>query len=108
MQSNIKIFADDTLIYSIMKDRISVSVTLNEDLYVIYKWAYSWKMSFNPDPSKQATERVFFKKRSDIQLLILRFNNNILTPTNSHKHLGMILDSKLNFKNNLSEKNIKS
>ena len=31
-------------------------------------------------------------------------NNNILTPTNSHKHLGMILDSKLNFKNHLSEK----
>ena len=49
-------------------------------------------MSFNPDPSKQAAEIVFFK------------NNNTLTPTNSHKHLGMILDSKLNFKNHLSEK----
>ena len=34
----------------------------------------------------------------------LRFNNNILTPTNSHKHLGMILDSKLNFNNHLSDK----
>ena len=104
IQSNLKIFADDTSIFSVMKDRISASVTLNEDLYLISKWAYSWKMSFNPDLSKQATEIVFSKKRSDIQLPTLRFNNNILTPTKSHKHLGMILDSKLNFKNHLSEK----
>ena len=87
-----------------MKDRISVSVTLNEDLYLISKWAYSWKMSFNPDHSKQATEIVFSKKRSEIRLPTLRFNNNTLTPTNSHKHLSMILASKLNFKNHLSEK----
>ena len=103
-QSNIKTFANDTSIFSVIKDRISASITLNEDLYLISKWAYFWKMSFNLDPSKQATEIVFFKKRSDIQLPALRFNNNNLTHTNSHKHLGMILDSKLDFKNHLSEK----
>ena len=104
IQSNIKIFADDTSIFSVLKDRISASITLNEDLYLISKWAYSWKMSFNPDPSKQATEIVFCKKRSDIQPPTLRCNNNMLAPTNSHKPLGMILDCKLNFKNHLSEK----
>ena len=61
-------------------------------------------MSFNPDPSKQATGIVFYKKRSDTQLPILRFNNNILTPTNSRKYLDMILDSKFNFNNHSSEK----
>ena len=71
-----------------MKDNISASVTLNKDLYLISKWAYSWKMSFNPDPSKQATEIVFSKKQSNIQLPPLSFNNNILTPSDSHKHLG--------------------
>ena len=35
------------------------------------------------------------------------YNNNFLTPSNLHKHFGMILDSKLNFNNNLSEKYIK-
>ena len=49
-------------------------------------------MSFNPDPSKQATEIIFSKKRSNIQLPALTFNNNILTPSDSHKHLGLILD----------------
>ena len=56
-----------------------------------------------PDPSKQAAERVFYEKQSDIQLPTLAFNDNILTP-NSHKRLDMILDSKLNFNNHSSEK----
>ena len=55
IQSNIIFFVNDSLIFSVMKDSIAASVTLNEDLYLISKWAYSWKMSFNPDPSKQAT-----------------------------------------------------
>ena len=89
IQSNIFFFADDTSIFSVMKNSISASATLNEDLLLISKWAYSWKMSFNPDPSKQATEIVFSKKQSKIQLpaLIFNNNNNILTPSDSHKHL---------------------
>ena len=37
IQSKIIFFADDTSIFSVMKYRISVSVTLNEDLYLISK-----------------------------------------------------------------------
>ena len=87
-----------------MKDKVSASVTLNEDLNLISNWAYTWKMSFNPDFSKQAKEIIFSNKQSNIQLPVLTFNNSIFSPTNSHKHLGMILDSKLNFRNHLSEK----
>ena len=61
-------------------------------------------MSFNPDPSKQAKEITFSTKRSNTQLTVLIFNNSIISPSDSHKHLGMILDSKLNFKCHLSEK----
>ena len=58
---------------------------------------------FSPSPSQQAIEAVFSKKQSDIQLPTLMFNNDILTPSNSHKHRGMILDSKRNFNNHLNE-----
>ena len=61
-------------------------------------------MSFNPDPSKQAKEITFSTKRSNTQLPVLIFNNSIISPSDSHKHLGMILDSKLNFKCHLSKK----
>ena len=80
-----------------MKDSISASVTLNEDLKLISNWAYTWKMSFNP-------EITFSAKRSNNQLPVLIFNNSVISPSDSHKHLGMILDSKLNFKCHLSEK----
>ena len=61
-------------------------------------------MCFNPDPSKQAKEIVFSRKRSNNQLPVLMFNSSIISPGVSHKHLGMILDSKLNFNNHLCEK----
>ena len=57
-----------------MKDSISASVTLNEGLNLISNLAYTWKMSFNSDPSKQAKEMTFSKKRSDTQLPVLIFN----------------------------------
>ena len=60
-----------------MKNSISASATLNEDLLLKSKWAYYWMMSFNPDPSKQAIEIVCSKKQSNIQLPALIFNNNI-------------------------------
>ena len=49
-------------------------------------------MCFNSDPSKQAKEIAFSKKRSDTQLPVLIFNNSILSPSDSRKHLGMILE----------------
>ena len=47
-----------------MTDSIRASATLNHDLNLVSNWADRWKMSFNPDPSKQAKEIVFSKKRS--------------------------------------------
>ena len=104
IQSNVKIFADDTSIFSVMTDNIRDSATFNYDLNLVSKWADRWKMSFNPDSSKQAKEIVFSKKRSTTQLPDLIFNNNIISRVDSHKHLGMILDSKLRFNYHLKEK----
>ena len=89
-----------------MKDSIRASAALNKDLNQISNWAFSWKMSFNPDHSKQAKEIVFSKKRSTTQLPELIFNNNIVSSTDSHKHLGMILDSKLTFNQHIKEKHV--
>ena len=35
---------------------------MNMDLEKISLWTYQWKMSFNPDISKQAQEVIFSKK----------------------------------------------
>ena len=39
IQSNVKIFADDTSIFSVMTDNIRDSATLNYDLNLVSKWA---------------------------------------------------------------------
>ena len=67
IKSNMKSFANDTIFFSVVEDPVISAVDLNHDLGIIYQWAFQWKMEFNPDPTKQATE-VFFscKKVSPI------------------------------------------
>ena len=63
LKSNAKLFADDTSLFTIVKDKSESANILNNDLSEISKWAYNWKMLFNPDPSKPAQEVVFSKKK---------------------------------------------
>ena len=40
ISSNIKFFADDTMLFSIVKDPVISANDLNHDLGIIYQWAY--------------------------------------------------------------------
>ena len=58
-------------------------------------------MSFNPDVNKQAQEVIYSRKiKSNIHPLLV-FNNNIVSQANSQKHLGITLDFKLTFQEQL-------
>ena len=63
IKSNVNFFADDIMLYSVVKDPSITATDLNHDLDIINKWAYQWKMEFNPDPTKQAKEVLFSCKR---------------------------------------------
>ena len=58
LTSNVKLFADDTSIFSVVRDSSSLSLFRNEDLSKILQWWYKWKMLFNPDVSSK-TKRLF-------------------------------------------------
>ena len=64
LQCNPKLFADDTSLFSTVYDINEATDNLKNDLDKITQWAYQWKMSFNPDISKQAHEVIFSRKRS--------------------------------------------
>ena len=104
LQSNVKIFADDTSLFSVMIDSLRSSNLLNTDLALIEDWAFQWKMLFNPDPSKQAIEVLFSRRATHTPHPVLTFNDNVICSKDSHKHLGMILDKKLTFGHHLKEK----
>ena len=101
MKSNVKMFADDTSLFSIVKNPVESSQDLNHDLNLINSWAHQWKMSFNPDPSKQAVEVIFSRKKSEQYQPPIFFNNLQVQSLSVHKHLGLSLDSKLNFQEHL-------
>ena len=98
LKSNAKLFADDTSLFSIVKDKNESANILSNDLAQISKWAYNWKMLFNPDPSKPAQEVIFSRKRKEESHPIISLNNIEVERTPYQKHLGLLLDEKLNFK----------
>ena len=58
-------------------------------------------MNFNPDPNKQTQEFLFSRKIQKSSQPSLIFNNNIVTQSLTQKHLGMFLDTKLDFQEHL-------
>ena len=53
LSSNAKIFADDTSLFSVTHNINTFTNKLNNDSAKINNSAFQWKMSFNPDSSKQ-------------------------------------------------------
>ena len=78
------------------------------DLKVISQWAYQWKMNFNPDFNKQATELLFSCKKNSPNHPSLFFNESVVPKVKERKHLGLTLDSKLSFGRYVNEKIIKA
>ena len=59
LESNVKLFPDDTSIFSVVHDPINTSQKLNNYLDRVSLWANKSKMSFKPNWSKQAQEVIF-------------------------------------------------
>ena len=59
LTTNVKLFADDTSLFSVVHDTQTSANDLNKDLKIINNCAFQWKMNFNPDPTKQAHVVIF-------------------------------------------------
>ena len=81
---------------------------LNKDLQKITDWAHQWKMSFNPDQSKQAQEVIFSRKMAKSSHRQISFNNVPVSCASFPKHLEIYLDEKLNFNHHIKEKMTKA
>ena len=54
-----RLFADDSSLFTSVNDVDQTHEKIEQDLSTITKWAYQWKMVFNPDITKQAVEVIF-------------------------------------------------
>ena len=77
------------MLFSIVEDPVTSAYNLNHDLDMIYQWAHQWKMEFNPDPIKQATEVLFSCKKKSVNHPQLNVNGIAVVKVNEQKHLGL-------------------
>ena len=88
---------DDTSLFSVIYNINSTANDLNSGLMKISNWAFQWQMRFNPDLNKQAQEVIFSRKINKSDHPPLYFNQNLVKLSSTHKHLGMVLDARLDF-----------
>ena len=108
ISSEAKLFADNTLLFTVVYDVDIATDQLNRDLKVISNWAHQWKMHFNPDKNKQAIQVIVSQKKEAIAHPSVFFNGFEVVVKTEHKYLGMILDSKLSFQSHVREAIIKA
>ncbi|MCG7869883.1 MAG: hypothetical protein JAY74_26365 [Candidatus Thiodiazotropha taylori] len=93
VNTNIRLFADDTSLYIIVDTPERAANLLNSDLQEINLWATEWLVDFNP--SKTFTMTVSRKKAGVPHPPLFLANTNI-QETDTYKHLG------IHFSKNLS------
>ena len=94
LESSVKLFADDTSLFSTVYDPNMSADQLDKDLKKNSEWAYKWKMIFNPDLSKQAQEAIFSRKTNKISHPTTTFNTIPVARTPYQKHFGLHLEEK--------------
>ena len=101
IKSKCKLFADDTSLFSVAHDIDTSANNHNHDLEKISKWAFQWKMKFNPNPAKQVQEIIFNRKKAVSIHPIVYFNKTPVNSVATYEHLGMILGLNLSYENHL-------
>ena len=74
LESIPKLFADDISLFSVVKNVDASNIDLNSDLKKIGEWVFQWKMSFNPDPTKQTQDLILFLAKCKRQIIHLYFS----------------------------------
>ena len=90
INSNIKLFADDTSLFIDVEDNQQAANIINQDLITVKRWADQWLVKFSPEK----TELMTCSFRS-IDHPPIYFDNVLLEETKTHKHLGLTLTSNL-------------
>ena len=93
------VFTNNTSLFPRDKDKNCSNVELNSDLKII-----SNGNGLDADPDKQAVEILFSKKHEKDNYPPLNFNGDKVQTAISQKHLGLVIDSKLDFNEHICNK----
>ena len=103
ISSEMRLFADDSSLFTRVEGVDLTHEKLVKDLQTITNWGYQWKMVFIPDITKQAIEVLFSVKKKKPVHPELLFNGITVSREDHTKHLGVYLDSELSFSKHIRE-----
>ena len=78
LSSNTKLFADDTYIFSPVKNISVPTDQVNNNFEKFSNWPCHWKILFTSDPKKQAQEVTFLGKERKMPIHQSFFNNVVV------------------------------
>ena len=93
--TEVRLFADDTILYVIADDPADSVENLNRDLQNIKTWADQWLVKFSPSKTKSLTLRK--KSKDNVAPPPLIFGDTEVDEVTSHKHLGVTISSDLSW-----------
>ena len=93
LESEILLFADDTSLLATGSDPAETTAILNRDLAKIEAWSKIWKVTFNSKKSKA----IICSRKTLCNSPALLFCGNFIERVVNHKHLGVVLNSTLDW-----------
>ena len=105
LESECLLFADDTCLFFSGDDPALTAEVLNRDLLKISNWAKKWKVLFNASKSK---DLIFSNNKPIFNSPPLILDNDFISRTHEHKHLGLWLSSSLDWQKQVQEACLKA
>ena len=103
-----RLFADDSSLFTRVEGVQQTQDKLVNDLKTVTTWDHQWKMVFNPDISKQAIEVIFSVKKKNPEDPDLVLTGVSVARHELTKHLGIYLDSGVNYTKHMREAVLKA
>ena len=95
VKSNVRLFADDTVIYNTVNNKQQ----LQQDLTALEEWETAWRMEFNPIKCEHIR---FSRKRTNAVDNSYTLHNITMPKTSTVKYLGVKLEGSLRWNENTS------
>ena len=100
IETNIRLFADDTTLYLVVDNPTRAADLLNSDLHKVHNWSKDWLVKFNPNKTE---ELVISRKTLQPRHPPLYMNNVQIKQVDSHKHIGVTLNNNCSWGDHIND-----
>ena len=98
--AEIRLFADDTILYLFVDNPVASAQSLNDDLERMHNWASRWLVKFSPAKTKTMN---LSKKKNPTFCPPLFMNGESLHEVDTHKHLGLTFSKNLSWNEHIED-----